>query len=350
MSDYDALSEDWDQTVEGIRQRGLLASLYRYSALSGVFVGAVAINYGGPELTNAIASIIEADMSLVDGPARAAYGEALTRSMNSLSTDVMAMADWIWSPVEENWAHFKAGTLLEHHKDWVSDLKIAEIPVGEAVTDTLSWALSSNQDASTLVGKHLRPAIGVAVIAGITVLAGRAAISVTGKSLNAMADTWSKGRDLVRDIKSHAGKLLDFVKFGVQKGINAALGKEMPSHLVNPFATPEVKEEKLDLKKELTDVLVKTGADKDVAKTIVTDLVSRISDGEKKIAQLTEEKIDLADHVAQLRRDISDLGKRLSDAEDPARIRQIVEQSLRAPDAEDHIIIHKADDDTPFLH
>jgi hypothetical protein len=347
MAEYKALKADFDETKMNFHARGMLGNLSRVALCAGGTVGVLAVNYGAPQLYDAISSVVEADMAPLSGPARQLYADSMVEAMDTMSAHFDAAVDFVWKPVADNIDRFKDGTLVEHHKEWMSGLKMFEIPVGEAFINTWDWAVAPSYDSDTLAGRA-KPFFGVAAGLGMVTLAAYGTTKLAAKTLDGMAQGWKSGAEFLSKVKKEGRNLLSTVRKGVNRGIDAVMGRATPTLTQNPFEMAAPETPAPSLREKLVETLTAAGAEKETAEKVVEDLTSRIGELDRKVEALQQREIDLGKQAEVMTQALTGLNERLKAMESGKAIEDHVKRAVA--EMTDRPTIDPTKEDAPTLH
>ncbi len=346
MPKLDALKNDFDKTVDIMRQRGLVASLTKYSLYAGGSAAFMVSNYAAPELIDAISHVIEQDMSLLSGPARSLYAGSMDHAMSTMSADVMGAVDWVCAPILANIEHFKNGTLIEYHREWLSKAEVFEVPLGQSIVEAWDWALTPGADANTATGRWGKPVIGVAAGVVMTYLGGKAAMSLGGKALNSAAEGFQHANEIVAGSRQLAKNLFNVLRKGVEKGMNAALGRCMPVALQNPFDVTPGTSNTAEVSEALSTRLLAAGVQGDLAQSMAAEIAGQLQGKDRQIEDLNTRAERLEGQMGKVQEVIFALNAKIETMVHPEEVDRLVRRSIADVSESPRLDV----EDTPTLH
>jgi len=346
MSEYKYLKKDYEETADRFRQHGVLARLAQIGACSTVAAIAVTGAYVAPGFTETVADVIEMEMSVLSGPARALYAQSLTASMDTFSADVLGLVDRVITPIVSNIEHATQGTFLDHHRKWLSDAEILDLPVGDKMVGLLDWSVSADTPDISATKRYTKMAVGAATALVLSGVAVKKIYNLTAKTLDSAALAVSKANDLAVGTKNLALNVFSAMRRGIDIGVSVAMGRGIPTRAHDPFANPTPEQEVATLKENMTERMQAAGLEEDVARALATEVVEQVEVRDRKIEDLSVETETLQDQMSQALTEISELSRKVEGMVRPEDVTHLVQRAI----ADRSLERSPRNEETPTLH
>ncbi|MBW3243725.1 hypothetical protein KUV57_13715 [Epibacterium sp. DP7N7-1] len=320
MERTEPIMADMQETISGFRSRSIAHNLARIGigvAIGGtLFTGAAIINYSGPQILDAA---LEAATPGSQGISPEVVGAILLHSLDGLSNDVTEMLQATKDIFTVQTEHFRNGTLIEAHKDYIKGL-----PGGEQAYAAFENALSAPmaEGGATLAEKFGPDAVGLAsicVIAGSVLYSGAKAIR---KAMNLAASGFKQAREAV-------GRLIDRVR-----------GFEPPSEprVFDPFEdeTPAALTGDPDKEREVhaqfAELMEEAGLQQHqalgVADFVVKTFIAGAESQRRQSEQMDELQSEISRSLASVKLKIRNLQEQVNALSDPEKQRQKMKEIL----------------------
>lgn len=284
MAKKTPIETDLNETASRMRTRGLTGNIAFFAMWGTVAAGAVTANYVAPQVIDAVSLATEAELSLLSPEYRAVVLGGMIGGIDQMAADTSAVAGRVGDFFSSQADSIGNMSWYADNRPGLSSLEIGGMKVGETLVKVADWTMTSDPEASTMIGRYGRPLLGGAALLWVSALALKAGMAASMNPANLAASTL---RLATHTAPKAVGSLAKSVVGGMKSAFGRFSGKG--KRRINKKGDMSAKDVRSEVHKRTIQHLKEAGVDADAADKLASVLTAEIGVEPARLNKVSED-------------------------------------------------------------